>query len=279
MAFTDIDVFVFDLDGTLYDDKHHFIYLKNELKKRIVPSLDESFEADFQKILNNQHHLKVGTVYDTEHQWIIYYKNHQATAVYDWDGNEIEEKEWNELYTQTFPIKTKSLFPIGDFWELLGVAAFHYEIQIDTFLDAFFSTRRYMMSDHYQMKPIEQIQPTFKQLSQFKKMVLMTNSSEDDGRQLLKKIGIHDYFHHYIFNAKKPKNTKEHLTSIQQMFDVPYERILSIGDNFKNEIIPAKQLNCKTICIDPYQIGHQSSIDLHLKSPVELVPALQKLLK
>ncbi|WP_062197285.1 HAD family hydrolase [Massilibacterium senegalense] len=278
MSLENVDVLVFDLDGTLYDDDQQFFHLKEELKKQITNDNHEKFDHDYDSIINRTHSLQVGTVYDVMRQWIIHHSNHTVTNVFDWNGAPIPQKKWPKEYEQSFPIKTDTLFPIGDIWELLGVAAFYYKIDTKQFLQSFFATRRYMMSDHFKMTPIQQIDATFAKLYHTKKVVLMTNSSEEDGRAILKKIGIHDYFHHYIFSAKKPIHTQEHLINIQKMYDVPYNRILSIGDNFVNEIIPAKQLNCKTICIDPFQIGNPSFIDLHLENPQELIPALHQML-
>lgn len=278
MFLENVDVLVFDLDGTLYDDDRQFFYLKEELKKQITHDNHEKFDDDYDAIINRTHSLQVGTVYDVMRQWIIHHSHHKVTNVFDWNGIPIPPHKWPKEYEQSFSVKTETLFSIGDIWELLGVAAFYYKIDTKQFLQSFFATRRYMMSDHFKLTPIQQIDSTFAKLYRTKKVVLMTNSSEEDGRAILKKIGIHDYFHHYIFSAKKPIHTQNHLTAIQKMYDIPYNRILSIGDNFVNEIIPAKQLNCKTICIDPFHIGNPSFIDLRLQTPKELIPVLHQML-
>ncbi|MGB8955149.1 MAG: hypothetical protein WCC10_07240, partial [Tumebacillaceae bacterium] len=55
-----INLIVYDLDGTLYEDTHHFDYYANELKKRLPEDKQAAFQADYEAARRDDHPLRIG---------------------------------------------------------------------------------------------------------------------------------------------------------------------------------------------------------------------------
>ncbi|WKB35108.1 HAD family hydrolase [Terrilactibacillus sp. S3-3] len=84
-----------------------------------------------------------------------------------------------------------------------------------------------------------------------KKLILMTNSEAEDVSRLLKKLELSDVFHERLTLAKKPYQTEGHLQAMMERFNLEPGRIVSVGDNFLNEIAPALRLGMKGVYISP----------------------------
>ena len=58
-----------------------------------------------------------------------------------------------------------------------------------------------------------------------------------------------------MLGRQNPTHTAERFTQIKEHLQVEFNEIVSIGDNWINEILPATKMGCSTILIDPHQIG------------------------
>ncbi|HZG61799.1 MAG TPA: HAD hydrolase-like protein [Anoxybacillus sp.] len=65
-----------------------------------------------------------------------------------------------------------------------------------------------------------------------------------------------------MFEAGKPVKTAERFEWIARTYAVRFDEIMSVGDNLVNDIIPARNLGCKTIYIDSHQIANEQSADI-----------------
>jgi len=251
-----IDLIVYDLDGTLYEDTHHFDYYAQELKKRLPESVQSAYQADYEAAVRDEHPLRIGRTYDLNRDLILVQIKGNVQDVYRWDGTQLPSEEVQALYPNGVSVNLEDMFSVGDMWWIPGCIARHYGMNGATSSEAFLATREYMMGPEFQMNPIPGLKEAIEQSrANGVKQVLVTNSPQPDSEKILDKLGLLHSLDEKVFNARKPNGTKGVFERLSQQFDVPFDRILSVGDNWVNEILPANELGCQTVYIDPHAIG------------------------
>jgi FMN phosphatase YigB (HAD superfamily) len=275
---SNIKAIVFDLDGTLYEDIHHFDYHAERLKNHLPPSLRNEFDQDYEAALNNRHPLKFGRIYDLEKQLIFLQSNVTVTEAYRWDGSPLSQEEIKDLYPHPVSIDMERFISIGDMWWVPICIAKHYGLDSKDSYKAFLETREYMMSSEFTMKPVKSLKEVLEDLRSKISLVLLTNSPKQDSEVILEKLGLEKVFHHKIFQGKKPSLVQEHFKNVSQLYDISYNEILSVGDNWVNDIAQPKRLGCSSILIDPYGISESDWADAIVKNTTDVVPYLKKLL-
>lgn len=274
MIFNDIKVIIFDLDGTLYEDTHHFGYYSKRLQERLPEENRDLFNQDYHAALAGKHPLQIGRIYDMVHDLILVQKEGLVTEAYDWSGSSLPEEQVKMLYPNPVMVDLDQMLSIGDLWWIPSSIARHYGLGNEKSYGAFLDTRRYMMSEDFQMKPVEGLRELIEQMKNHCRMVLMTNSPEPDSEAILKKLGLQESFDMKIFEARKPIATKQQISEIRQQCNVDYTQILSIGDNWMNEILPAQELGCQTLLIDPHHRSNVGQADVIVHRIGELIPIL-----
>lgn len=272
----DIEVYVFDLDGTLYEDTHHFDYYAKRLCEKLDFSNRKLFEKDYKAVLNGMHSLKIGSVFDVKRDLILRQKNGQVTQAFTWEGESCLQEDIGHIYKEALQFDFHSMLNIGDLWWVPAAIARHYGIDNQAAESSFLETREYMMSPEFVMKEVRGFKKMLQQLAKDKKLILLTNSPEKDSNVILTKLGFEEYFDTKIFDGRKPIQTKEHLKRIKEKYQIDFHQMVSVGDNAINEITPAKQLGCKTVLIDPYSISNPSDADVIISNLDELVQVLKK---
>jgi FMN phosphatase YigB (HAD superfamily) len=127
------------------------------------------------------------------------------------------------------------------------------------------------------MRPIAGLADALSRLSQEKKLVLLTNSPQSDSEAILGKLGLADVFDHKIFMGMKPVRSLEHFRELAVRYDCSFAEIISVGDNWVNDIYPPRELGCKTIFIDHHGQGEADSADVVVRSMKEVVDIFNKL--
>ncbi len=277
--FNNIKAVVFDLDGTLYEDTHHFTYYAEQLKKRTPLEFHQAFEQDYKSVLEGTHTLKIGRVYDAEKDLILVQDNHVVKEAYRWNGGRLSSEEVAALYPEKISFDMEKMFNVGDLWWVPNSIGRHYSLTSEDSHEAFIDTRVYMTTPQFQMTKVEPLNELLYQLKESIQLVLLTNSPEEDSMVIIEKLGLHNAFHYKIFNGKKPSLTKERFLTIKDHTGVNFYEILSIGDNYINEIQPAKELGCATVLIDPHQISHEEDADYIVPNIAGVVPILSQLKK
>lgn len=271
-----IKVIVFDLDGTLYEDTHHFDYYADRLCEKLDFASKESFYRDYHSVLNGSHTLKIGTVYDVNNNLVLYQEHGEVEEAYTWNGVQLSTAQLKTLYQDRIHFEFHSMINIGDLWWVPAAIARHYGIDIKAAETSFLETREYMMTSEFKMKEIPGFKEVLKKLATVKKFVLLTNSPLKDSEVIVTKLGFLDFFDNKIFDGKKPLQTKDHLTKIKQYYQVEFDQILCIGDNAINEIFPAQELGCATVLIDPHGISEPTHADIIVENITGLVTILNK---
>ncbi|CAG9621499.1 HAD family hydrolase [Sutcliffiella rhizosphaerae] len=270
-----IRTIVFDLDGTLYEDTHHFRYYADLLREMLPKEYQASFEKDYSAVETDQHTLKIGRVYDAKEDLILAHQNGNVIDGWQWDGEKVTKEELNSLYPNTLEFDLFTMLSIGDLWWIPVSIAKHYGLSSEDAYSAFLQTREHMMTDSFILEPLKEFAQVLEKLHGKYKLVLMTNSPQTDSDVILKKLGFTSYFHEKIFEANKPASTSEQLTYISNKFNVSFEEMLSIGDNYINEILPAARLGCHTICIDSFNLFEESESNITVKNLAELAELLE----
>ncbi|WP_404442934.1 HAD family hydrolase [Sutcliffiella horikoshii] len=271
-----ISTIVFDLDGTLYEDTHHFQYYADLLKNKLPAEKQTKFEEDYKAIEAGTHTLKMGRVYDAKRNLILAHIDGKVTKGWTWDGVEVSQVKLTSYYPDTLQFDLFDMLSIGDLWWVPVSIAKHYGLSSEEAYAAFLQTRKHMMTEDFLLEPLAEFANVLEKLHQKYTLILMTNSPQTDSDVILKKLGFTSYFHDKIYEANKPVHTADRLSYISQQHHVPYSQMLSVGDNYINEILPAALLGCKTICIDPFDLFKESEATYTVSGLTELSMLLDK---
>ena len=277
MLFKDIKAIVFDLDGTLYEDTHHFEYYAKMISKQLDSTKEDEFMEEYYKAASGNHTLKIGRIYDSVKNLVLVHSQKNITEAYTWDGEPIESSRVKELYPEAVEIDMERYMSVGDPWWIPGSLGIHYGLNKNHTYEAFLQTREYMMSPEFVMSPVKDFKETLVSLRDRVKLILLTNSPQPDSEVILDKLGMADVFHKKIFNGKKPSLTLDRFNMIKDEFNLEFSEILSVGDNFVNEILPLIPLGCKTIYMDYHNISEDNWGDMVVNNISELVTILKKI--
>lgn len=279
MTDTNIKAIVFDLDGTLYEETAHFVFLANRIERKLPVDKRNDFRRDYSLAVDFKHPLQIGRVYDVDNDLILVQQNEHVTHAYKWDGEPLSKEKIAQLYPQKITYNHHNMLNVGDLWWVPMSIAAHYGLEVALTNQAFLETRDYMMSDQFKMEPIPGLKELLQSIQEQIQLALLTNSPEPDSEVLLQKLGIQHLFHKKIFNGKKPIATKKWFESISKEFNADYSEILSIGDNELNDIRPVSALGCKTIYIDTHDLKNSTSAHYVVNKMGEALPIIQSLTK
>lgn len=276
MINTTIKVVVFDLDGTLYEDTHHFDYYAKKLQTKLSVEKQIPFWEDYQLARKGEHGIKMGRVYDVKQGLILTQERNVVKEIYSWEGSQQSDADLFARYSHQITIDQINMISIGDLWWLPVAIARHYGLSVKDANEAFLETRSYMMSSKFVMEQVSGFKEALETLKKKGfKLVLLTNSPQKDSEVILMKLGLGKAFDYKLFEGQKPTYTAKRLDEIKEHFQVQYSNMLSIGDNWINEILPAKELGCSTILIDPHHISKKSYADHIVRNISELTALLR----
>ena len=267
---------IFDLDGTLYEDQHHFAYYARQLSQMLPSASRDAFIRDYRAASQGRHPVQIGRVYDTGKDLVLVQIDNNLQEVYAWNGQTLPV---DEHYSGPVAIDQARYISIGDPWWIPQSIARHYGLSPVDCTRAFLQTREYMISPAFEMNPVPGFRETLLELKTNLNLVLLTNSPQADSAIILQKLGLDDVFDHMIFDGKKPRHTRRHFEEIRATFDTEIVNMLSVGDNYVNEIIPAWELGMPALFIDCHHTGHSRSADMVVGSIAELIPVFRGLLK
>lgn len=84
------------------------------------------------------------------------------------------------------------------------------------------------------------------------KLVLLSNTAEKEGKEIIERFGLRKYFDKILISGKigLAKPNPRIFEMILNEFDVEPEEILVVGDNLEMDIIPARTLGMRGILVD-----------------------------
>ncbi|MCF8564217.1 HAD family hydrolase [Alicyclobacillus tolerans] len=262
-ALVDCKVFVFDLDGTVYEETEHFPYYGRQLAKRLPGPVADEYLREVGEALAGRRTLTYGVRYDVL-QDLVY----KGDEVLGWTGDVRTGEASHQVAN------------IDDPWGIYAVTAIHFGLSPAQVQEAFLATRDYMQGPSFPMRGLPGLRQALDGLKRDGvRFVLMTNSPEPDSRAIVEKLGLTGAFDIEVFEALKPRRVKEHFERYRDAFEVEYSEMVSIGDHYANEIGPAAELGMKTIHIDRYHRLRRSGVTIHLKEPAQLAGCLAEVLR
>jgi HAD superfamily hydrolase (TIGR01509 family) len=257
--FTKGQLFVFDLDGTIYEGTDHFDYYAERLLLDVAEEHKEAFTIDYEKMKEGKHTVKIGKAYDVERDTVLTLDPFtlKVVKVETWDGEEWPDEKRIDVYSGLLSFDFETMIAIGDGWWLPFAAAKHYGVK--NCYPRYVETKEYMVTDQFQLEQIPGVREGLAKLKETRKIVLVTNSDIDDVGRLLKELNLDGSFEDIVTSAKKPSRTVEIFNQLLEQYEVSADEVVSIGDNFINEIAPAIQMGMNAIYIDPLdgQLQHE----------------------
>lgn len=248
-------LWIFDLDGTLYEDTDHFDYYASLLKKRLPARVAPRFTEEYERMKKGEHPVRIGKIYDVNRDCAITLDplQEKITTVHDWSGREWSKNKINATYSHPLIFDFENLVAIGDGWWLPYAAARHFGLTAEDTFFCYQETKAYMVTDDFQLTKTPGLKEALHCLRQKQKLVLITNSESADVKRLLQTLELEDLFHEIVTSAKKPANTKEHFQAMMEKYETAPDETVSVGDNFINEIAPALALGMNALYIQPSQ--------------------------
>lgn len=275
--FSQISTIIFDLDGTLYEDTHHFAYYADKIKNKLPTELQEAFQREYDCVISGNHTLKIGRMYDLKEDKILVVIKGEVKEAFEWEGKPLTKETINKLYPNSITIDMDRFFSIGDMWWVPSTIGRHLGLKTQDTQQSFLETREFMKGPDFKMNPVEGFKELLYDLRELGiNLILLTNSPEPDSEAILDKLGISEVFSKKIFNGRKPTKTVEHFYSLKEEFQSDFSQMLSVGDNWLNEILPATDLGMPTIFIDSHGIGHKDSADVVVKTVGEAITNLKE---
>lgn len=164
----------------------------------------------------------------------------------------------------------------GDHWEAVVSLAKPLMPDSRVFQEAFMETRVHMMTDAC---PLEVPPGVLDFLTRVKGQVVLavaSNSPDQAARPLLDKLGLTPYFDYIRSEAKKPIGLPGLVHEIMGADDASHpDRVFSVGDNYRNDIEPARAQGWLTAYISPhgYQPGSSTVVGRCIE---DVLPDLQR---
>lgn len=276
-----IQVIVYDLDGTIYDDTRHFELYAKEIQSHLPVQAQGPFWDDYNAVLSGQHPaLRIGTFYDVARDLVLEIKGgNRVVRALHWDGSQLPPLVARELYQDPVETDHRTILNVGDLWWVPSAISTHYGGLADNHAASFLRIRDVMSAPDFEVSSIPGLDHAINRLHGRVIQILATNSPQPDSEAILAKVGLLGQFDQMYFTCNKPAGLKRIFREIADQRGVPLSAILSVGDNLINEIAPAQSMGCQTIFIDPFGLGDDDAADMTVPAMRDLIPTLIELAK
>lgn len=254
-AFENAEAIIFDLDGTLYEGTEHYDYFARVLSNYIQEEkARKQYLDEYHEMTAWKHPLAIGKVLDRKRQVILTIDpmTNEIERVTEWTGEEWPVSAVLKTYGKSIAVDREKFAFVGDGWLLPILAGARHGIHAKYMQPSYQKVKEDMVGKDFLLKQTPGLKEGLRQLkTEGRKLILMTNSEADDVSRLLKKLDLDDVFHERLTMARKPYQTESNLQAIMERFNLEPGRVVSVGDNFLNEIAPALRLGMKGVYISP----------------------------
>lgn len=276
--FSEVRLILFDLDGTLYEDTHHFDLYARLIQEGLPPGVQASFWHDYQRVKEGVHPaLRVGTLYHVARDLVLHVRAGHVSRALTWEGRELDAATRGELFPHAVEVDHETIFNVGDLWWVPSAVGAHYGGDRQQGQAAFFKVREIMSGTDFTISPIPGLKEALLALKGKITLVLATNSPQPDSEAILRKVGLEGVLDRAYFRSQKPGGLLPILEELMATHGLEPRQILSVGDNLVNEIVPLRSLGARTVFIDPHGFGEPSDADLVVRTMAELLPTLRAL--
>ncbi len=242
---------IFDLDGTLYEDPAIYDRYAEELARFIdVPRRGQYLDA-WEAAKRGEGPARIGLGYDDERDRLFRYDRGRITAYLDWDGGEESIPPEGRVAADDRALFGTSHLNVGDWWGIPHALAGHYGVGREQRTAAFHATRDFMATDAWEIHPEPGLPEVLDQLrSAGIRLVAMTNSPRPTTVDVLTQLGLRDRFDEIVAGAEKPYGLARFLEAVADP-----TAVLSIGDNYVNDIEPVLEAGGSALYIDRHSTG------------------------
>lgn len=273
-----VDLVVFDLDGTLYEDTDHFDYYADCLAGQLDSEVRKEFWEDLKKSRSGQHPLKIGRVYDVEKDLILQITiDGQVISGWNWSDNKLSKDLLNELYPKKITCNMHSRIYLGDGWWPPAAIAYHYGLESTE--ACYLETKEWINNNDDFLKPITGLREALENLKKEKTIILATNSDVQDTEAILNNLELRDLFQDIYTSCNKPEDSYDLFNGIMDKYNCSPANLLSIGDNYLNEIGPVIKLGGRAVLIDREDAFSQQDISGYVIDSIEeLIPIFKQII-
>ncbi|WP_196220079.1 HAD family hydrolase [Terrilactibacillus tamarindi] len=262
-ALDEAKAIIFDLDGTLYEGDEHFkLYVKLTSEKLSQEKDKKQYVQEVRDVLNGKHPMRIGTVLDKKRRNILTVDpiTFDIKKVTDWLGNKLSEDKVLDLYGSKIKYNVHQFTFIGDGWSPPVAVAAQYGLSPEIVRAVYHQVKEKMVGEDYKLPITEGLKEGLWRLKKASKtLILMTNSDEADVRRLLDALGLTSCFNYLLTSAKKPFKSTANFKNILERYHLVPEDVVSVGDNFFNEIAPALRLGMKGVYITQNDFPYKSA--------------------
>jgi len=274
----EIEVFVFDLDGTLYEDTGHFDYYADCLAEELDDRSKEKFFKDLKASRRGEHVLQLGRVYDREKDLILEITPAgEVKKAWNWQGEALSSSVLAEHYPEPVNCNMHDMIYLGDGWWPPAACAYHYgAVSTER---CYQQTKDWLAENDDFLTPLPGLESTLSQLAEVRELILATNSEAQDTDRLLDLLNLQGIFTERYTSCNKPADSRQLFQKIIAKYEISPEEMLSIGDNYLNDIAPARELGCQTVLLDPREVfADRENTGPVVSSILELLPDFQTLI-
>jgi phosphoglycolate phosphatase-like HAD superfamily hydrolase len=266
----DVDLVLFDLDGTLYESQAFVGPHLAELQTHL-PAGGPDLAGICAQVQAGDHHLRLGDLFHLGERRIV---RPAAELPTDRPGLRVASVlDFFEGGPATTPAGLEDghvafnapVTYVGDPWQIASAVSHALGVEATKRREAFVATRLRMNQQTYDLGVPSCLNRLLDRYAEVPQRVLVTNTDEHLGRPTVDRLGVADRFTDAVFDAAKPVGLSV-LLEERIAAGVPPERILCVGDNYWNDILPAHQLGAQSVLIDPFGIRGIPDGPLHLRT-------------
>lgn len=263
---TGVKTVIFDLDGTIYQNKvFHREYIhflvegtdKASWESALIDFIEDTFSG--KRLVMNR----------------FYYNTQIDTASPDEFFSALEDQICPQITYQEALTKT-NMFYLGDVWAVVTLIGSTLGLISDGRGDLlYYRIRKQMEQDGMHGNPY--LKDAIIDLSKRCNVLLMSNSYEATTKEFLRQLGYENVFPCICCSANKPFDMISNLKKTDStIFEHP-DSILSIGDHAYNDLMPIAQIGGQTVWMNPFTNITRPNCDLELDSLDKLAAYLKTL--
>ncbi|MFD0681305.1 MULTISPECIES: HAD family hydrolase [unclassified Paenibacillus] len=266
-----IEVVLFDLDGTLYrDDMFYKRYLEILLMETEHEATLQDVTEELTRMLEGQNLCRIGDWYHPGRDIWMRLFNDRVMA-FDWKGEPVESDD------DALEGSRSGLIYAGDAWSLVSVTAHRYGISEEKRRAAFFQVRKEMLAGASGFTKHNELFETIDSLTGVQAKILLTNSPSETAQEFIHALGCINSFDEIHYSTGKPAGLESFSRELMQKMNVQPHQLLSIGDHAWNDLYPIRSLGGRTVWISPVASSETEKWDVNLPGLDELTEFLKQL--
>ncbi|MFP4634773.1 MAG: HAD family hydrolase [Nitriliruptoraceae bacterium] len=260
---------VFDLDGTLYEGEAFLPVYLDELGVHTGIDLSAA-RTQVEAILVGQHQVGLGDLYDPRTDRILRAPAWRLVEAVTWDGQPVDDPRIGRAVTPA-----ERLTYLGDAWQVVRVVAEHLGAPLDGVRAAFRAVREAINADPDRLLDTSALPQVLAELHRFEHRSVLTNTTEELGRDLVAALGLDAWFETIRYGARKPAGTEAWLQEVIAELDAEPDQVLCIGDNHYNDVLPAVRSGCRAVWVDPYGLDPHRGPEVRVDRVAEVAALLR----